>query len=90
MAAVVMRPNIVAIWAIAAAGMIAVAAVSLSVAGIRPYGEQAILDQIDREDSILCSKFGLATATQKFSDCLIDLADLRQHHVDMLTGWGWL
>ena len=62
----------------------------ISVSGMRPYGEQAILEQIDHEDSALCSKFGLATATPHFSDCLIDLADLRQRHVDMLTGWGWL
>ena len=70
--------------------MILVAMAALSASGMRPYGEQAILDQIDHEDSALCSKFGLATATPKFSDCLIDLAALRQRHVDMLTGWGWL
>ena len=86
----VRRPNSAAIWITIAAGVLVIMMVSLSVAGTRPYGEQAILDQIQREDSALCSKFGIAPATQKFSDCLIDLADLRQRHVDLLNTWGWL
>ena len=84
------RPNSAAIWVSAAAGVLVIVAGSLSAAGTRPYGEQSILDQIDREDSVLCGKFGIAAATQKFSDCLIDLAELRQRHVDLLTAWGWL
>lgn len=86
----VRRPNIAAIWVTAAVGVLVIVMVSLSVAGTRPYGERAILDQIEHEDSALCSKFGIAPATQKFSDCLIDLADLRQRHVDLLNAWGWL
>ena len=85
------RPsNTTATQVIAGASVILVAMAALSASGMRPYGEHAIVDQIDQEDSALCSKFGLATATPKFSDCLIDLAALRQRHVDMLTGWGWL
>ena len=75
---------------IAAVGVFIIMMAALSASGMRPFGEQTILEQIDHEDSALCSKFGLATATPQFSDCLIDLADLRQRHVDMLTGWGWL
>ena len=86
----VLRRNTAAIWVITAAGVLVIVAVSLSAAGIRPYGEQAILNQIEHEDSALCGKFGFAAATQKFSDCLIDLADLRQRHVDLLNAWGWL
>ena len=82
--------NTIAICVTLGVGVIMIVAASISVSGMRPYGEQAILEQIDHEDSALCSKFGLATATPQFSDCLIDLADLRQRHVDMLTGWGWL
>jgi hypothetical protein len=86
------RPKISAVGIIVVAGVtaIVVAAASISIAGIRPYGEQTILAQIAREDSILCSKFGLAAATQQFSDCLSELTDLRHRHVDMLTARGWL
>src|SRR5579871_5612146 len=85
------RGNTVAtIWAIAAIGVLVIVMVSLPMAGTRPYGEQAILDQILYEDSALCSKFGITPATQKFSGCLIDLADLRQRHVELLNAWGWL
>ena len=75
---------------IAAAGAFIIMIAAFSASGMRPFGEQTILEQIDNEDSALCSKFGIAAATPKFSDCLIDLADMRQRHVDMLTGWGWL
>jgi hypothetical protein len=75
---------------IGAVGVFVIMMAALSASGMRPFGEQTILEQIDHEDSVLCSKFGIAAATPKFSDCLIDLAALRQRHVDMLTGWGWL
>jgi hypothetical protein len=64
--------------------------VVIPVAGIRPYGEQAMLEQIDHEDSALCGKFGFATRTSQFADCMIALADLRQRHVDLLTSYSWL
>jgi hypothetical protein len=90
MVAIPAPSNTIAICVTLGVGVIMIVAASISVSGMRPYGEQAILEQIDHEDSALCSKFGLATAMPQFSDCLIDLADLRQRHVDMLTGWGWL
>ena len=86
----VLRRNSALIWVSAAAGTLVIVAVLLSNAGIRPYVAQAMRDQIEREDSALCGKFGLAAAPQKLSDCLIDLADLRQRHVDLLNVWGWL
>jgi hypothetical protein len=84
------RPKISATGIIAVAGVIVivVAAASISSVGFRPYGEQTILAQIEREDSILCGKFGLAA--QQFSDCMIDLTDLRRRHVEMLTAWEWI
>jgi hypothetical protein len=86
------RFKISAIGIIAVVGVIviAVSAASISSAGIRPFGEQEILAQIAREDSVLCGKFGLAAATQQYSDCLTDLTDLRHRHVAMLTAWAWL
>ena len=61
--------------------------VVLPAAGIRPYGEQAILEQIDHEDTALCGRLGLAIRTSQFADCMIMLADLRQQHVDLLTSY---
>ena len=86
------RPKISAIGIIAVAGVIVivVAAASISIFGVRPYGEQTILAQIEREDRVLCGKFGMAAATQQFSDCVTDLTDLRHRHVDMLTAWKWI
>jgi hypothetical protein len=85
-------PKISAIGIIAVAGVIVilVAAASISIFGVRPYGEQTILAQIEREDRVLCGKFGMAAATQQFSDCVTDLTDLRHRHVDMLTAWKWI
>jgi len=65
-------------------------AVAIPLSGVRPYGEQAILAQIDREDSTLCDKFGFAARVQKFADCMLDLADLRQSHLDLLRAYSWL
>lgn len=58
--------------------------------GTRPYGEQAILQQIDHEDSALCKKLGFTTGTLQSADCMIALADLRRRHVDLLTSHSWL
>jgi hypothetical protein len=65
-------------------------AIAIPASGVRPYGEQAILEQIDREDSALCGKLGVAVGTSQFADCMIALADLRQHHVDLLSSYSWL
>ena len=64
--------------------------VAIPLSGARPYGEQAILEQIDQEDSALCGKFGFAATTPKFADCMIDLAGLRRSHLDLLRSYSWL
>lgn len=80
----------------ALAAIVSVVAVVLSMdviilaSGARPYGEQAILQQIDQEDSALCEKLGFATGTLQSADCMIALADLRQRHVDLLASHSWL
>jgi hypothetical protein len=66
------------------------AAVISSTDSYRPYGEQAILAQIKQDDSTLCAKFGVTTATPNFDDCMRDLSDLRQRHVDLLRSHSWL
>jgi hypothetical protein len=64
--------------------------VAIRVSGVRPYGEQAILEEVDREDGALCVNFRFAVGTSQFADCMIALADLRQRHVDLLTAYSWL
>ena len=70
----------------AVAGCIAAAIVSTATG--RPDIVKAMDDQIEREDSALCAKFGVA-ATDKFAGCLADLADLRKRHSDMLASYSW-
>jgi hypothetical protein len=89
MAAIAIR-NAAAIWIVMAIGLLGVIAGAIRTSGLRPYGEQAILAQIEREDGALCGKFGIAVTTPTFSDCLTDLADLRRRHVELLTAYGWL
>lgn len=78
---------------VAIVGMIA-AVLSVGVAvrasGIRPFGEQAILQQIDHEDAALCETFGFAARTPRSTDCMLALTDLRQRHVDLLRSYSWL
>jgi hypothetical protein len=88
MIAILKPSNTIALRVTLGAGVIMIVAASISVSGMRPYGEQAILDQIKQEDGVLCHKFGIAA--EKLSDCMIDLADLRQRHVDLLRAWEWL
>jgi hypothetical protein len=88
--AAVLKRNAAVIWAIAAIGLLIVVGGAVRISGLRPYGEQAILAQIEHEDGALCGKFGIAVATQKFSDCLADLADLRQRHAELLAAYAWL
>ncbi len=64
--------------------------VAIRASGMRPYGEEAILQQIDREDGALCRKFGFPDTTSQFRDCMLALADLRQRHVDLLVANSWL
>ena len=70
--------------------VLVVAAVISSTDNIRPYGEQALLAQIEQEDSAFCAKFGVGAATPQFDACVRDLADLRQRHVDLLRSHWWL
>ena len=65
-------------------------AIAIPAAGVRPCGEQAVLEQIDHEDSVLCGRFGLAARTPEFADCMIALADLRQRQVDLLASYSLL
>ena len=88
--AAVLKRNAALGWAIAAIGLLIVVGGAIRISGIRPYGEQAILAQIEHEDSALCGKFGIAAATLKFSDCVADLADLRKRHAELLAAYTWL
>ena len=65
-------------------------AIAVPALGIRPYGEQALLEQISREDGVVCDKFGFTGETPQFADCMLVLADLRQHHADLLISQSWL
>jgi hypothetical protein len=64
--------------------------VAIRASGMRPYGEQAILRQIDQEDGALCQKFGFLVTAPQFADCMLALADLRQRHVELLVAYSWL
>ena len=76
--------------AIVAAGAVLVVAVVISGTGVRPYGEGMILAKIGLEDTALCGKFGFTVDTAKHSDCMHDLADLRQRHVERTATNSWL
>jgi len=52
--------------------------------GYGPYGQRAIDQQIDREDSALCEKFEFSSGTTQHSTCKADLAELRQQHERLL------
>lgn len=88
--AAVLKRNAAVIWAVAAIGLLIAVGSAIRISGVRPYGEQAILAQIEHEDSALCGKFGIAVATLKFSDCVADLADLRKRHAELLAAYTWL
>lgn len=57
--------------------------------GFPPYGEQAMLRQIDQQNSAECAKLGFATASEQFSSCKIDLAALRRSHAELLDAYAW-
>jgi hypothetical protein len=69
----------------ALAGLLVAGSAALSSIGIRPYGEDAILKRISEEDSALCAKFGVAAGSQRYDQCMSDLADHRQRHVELLA-----
>jgi hypothetical protein len=55
-----------------------------SLVSYAPYGQQAIDQQIDAEDSSLCAKFGLRPEMNQFHECKTDLADMRHRHEQLL------
>jgi hypothetical protein len=54
------------------------------IVGYSPYGQKAMEQQIDRDDSSLCAKLGLASGTQRGVECKTALADLRRRHEVLL------
>ena len=70
-----------------AIGSVALVCIVISATGMRPFGEAEMQEQIEREDSALCGKFGMQVATEKFVGCMSDLADLRTRHVKMVRYW---
>ncbi len=85
-----MAEKAAALLVVTLSGVVLATAATVTVSGMRPYGERAISEEIEREDSALCSKLGFAAVTQKFTDCLLDLSDLRQRHIDLLASHSWL
>jgi hypothetical protein len=57
--------------------------------GLRPYGEQALTEQIEREDSAQCVKFGFAAGSEQYSTCKVGLAAFGQRHEDLLVANSW-
>lgn len=57
--------------------------------GLPPYGKQAMLRQIDDQDSAECTKLGFAAASEQFSGCKVDLAALRRSHTELLDAYAW-
>ena len=84
------RQDIRVVAIVSAIAVVLAFGVMVQVSGARPYGEQAILEQIDREDSALCQKFGFAASTLESAECVLNLADLRQRHVNLLRSYSWL
>jgi hypothetical protein len=74
---------------VAIAGPILAVAAVIPSTGIRPYGEQALLAQIDIDNAALCGKFGFLAATPQFADCMDDLTDLRRRHAELLADNSW-
>lgn len=67
-----------------AIGAVLLVCVVISATGMRPFGEAVMQKQIEREDSQLCQKFGMQAETQKFLDCMSDLGDLRDRHLQLV------
>ena len=55
------RPNFASVVIASVIVVVFALAVAIPLSGARPYGEQAILEFIDHEDSVLCYKFGFAS-----------------------------
>ncbi len=82
MRATLLRPSLLVILFVA----IALAGATLPrLAGYAPYGQQAMDQQIDREDGALCQKFQFILGTAQYNACKADLADLRLRHERLLV-----
>ena len=57
--------------------------------GLPPYGKQAMLRQIDDQDSAECARLGFAPPSEQFSGCKVDLAALRRSHTELLDAYAW-
>jgi hypothetical protein len=68
-------------------GVIALATLP-SLLGNVPYGQQAIQQQIAREDGTLCEKFGFTADSSQHADCKAALMDLRNRHELLLSNWS--
>jgi hypothetical protein len=73
-----------------AGAVLVAAAVISSTSSIRPYGERALLAQIEQQDNAFCAKFGAGAATAQFDACMRDLGDLRHDYVELLRSHWWL
>ena len=73
--------------AVAGLGAVVIICTAISVAGVRPPGEAAMLKQIELEDSYLCETFGMEAGTRKFWNCVSALADLRKRHMEMVASY---
>ena len=67
-----------------ATSVVALVCIVISATGMRPFGEAEMVQRIEQEDSQLCQKFGIQTATDKFAGCMSDLADLRDRHLKIV------
>lgn len=82
-----LRPSGPVVPLLAGISAVLIAGVIITVTGIRPPGESEILKQIDREDSQLCSKFGMTTGTEMFQDCMLELVNMRKRHMEMVASY---
>jgi hypothetical protein len=72
---------------------LAILIVAVSIAYWRDVNietEHAKTQQIDYEDTALCTKFGFAADTDKHAACKLDLLDLRHSHEELLSATSLL
>jgi len=71
------------------AAVIAAVGLMPRLVNLRPFDEQVITLQIEREDSAQCEKFGFALGSSQNITCKADLGALRQGHEDLLIAHSW-
>jgi len=52
--------------------------------GYPPYGQEAVDRQMDRDEELLCAKFGFADGTPQARDCKAELAKLRRRQEQLV------